>query len=183
MGDQSKVADLQGTRLSSSQDDRVNLLQELSRPACKTSKVKGRSAPMTVIYVATAVSSGAGRNGHVETVDGKVSLDLAYPKELGGSGAGSNPEQLVAMGYAACFSSALGVVARRRRIAAPAGEVTCTVSLHESDDEYSLSFDIVARLPGVAVEAADSLVAEAHAYCPYSKAFTHGAPARARAEI
>ena len=137
---------------------------------------------MAVIYVATAVSSGTGREGHVDTVDGRVSLDLAYPKELGGSGAGSNPEQLVAMGYAACFSSALGAVARRRRIALAAAEVTCTVSLHRSDADYSLSFDIVARMPGMAAEAAERLVAEAHTYCPYSKAFMHGAPTQARAE-
>ena len=138
---------------------------------------------MAVIYAATAVSFGTGREGHVETVDGRVSLDLAYPKELGGSGAGSNPEQLVAMGYAACFSSALGAVARRRRMAPPEAEVTCTVSLHKSsNDDYTLSFDIVARLPGMAAAAAESLVAEAHAYCPYSKAFTHTAPAVARAQ-
>src|ERR1700735_3225710 len=101
---------------------------------------------MTVIYVATAISTGTGRDGHVETSDGRVSLDLAYPKEVGGSGAGSNPEQLVAMGYAACFSSALGVVAHRRGVRLSSPEVTCSVSLHKSDDDYSLSFDIAARL-------------------------------------
>jgi len=123
---------------------------------------------MTVIYVATAVSTGSGRDGHVETSDGKVSLDLAYPKEIGGSGAGSNPEQLVAMGYAACFSSALDVVARRRRVTLPSAEVACHVSLDRSNEAFALSFE--------------SLVAEAHTVCPYSKAFTHGAPAQARAE-
>jgi lipoyl-dependent peroxiredoxin len=139
-------------------------------------------SPMTVIYVATATSTGMGRDGHVETLDGKISLDLAYPKELGGSGAGANPEQLVAMGYAACFGSALNAGARRRRVALRQAVVTCSVSLHRSDDDYSLSFDIVARLPGVAAELADSLVAEAHGACPYSKAFNHGAPTRARIE-
>jgi osmotically inducible protein OsmC len=137
---------------------------------------------MTAIYIATAVSTGTGRDGHVETSDGRVSLDLAYPKEIGGTGAGSNPEQLVAMGYAACFSSALSAVARRRRITLSSAEVTCSVSLHKSDDDYSLSFDIVTRLPGVAADEADSIVAEAHTVCPYSKAFTHGAPAHVRAE-
>ena len=137
---------------------------------------------MTAIYIATAVSTGMGRDGHVETSDGRISLDLAYPKELGGSGAGSNPEQLVAMGYAACFSGALSAVARRRTIALSAVEVTCSVSLHRSGDAYALSFDIVARLPGLAADQADSLVAEAHTFCPYSKAFTHGAPTQARAE-
>ena len=138
---------------------------------------------MTVIYVATAVSTGAGREGHVETADGKISLDLAFPRELGGTGAGSNPEQLVAMGYAACFSGSLSAVALKRKVELPAPEVTCRVSLHRSGDSYALSFDIVARLPGLAKDQADSLVAEAHAYCPYSKAFTHGARTQVRAEV
>ena len=131
---------------------------------------------MAAIYVATAVSTGTGRDGHVETSDGKVSLDLAFPRELGGSGAGPNPEQLVAMGYAARFSGALSAVARRRGIGLSDVEVTCSVTLHQSTDGYVLSFDIVARLPGLAAQKADSLVAEAHAFCPYSKAFTHGRP-------
>jgi lipoyl-dependent peroxiredoxin len=136
---------------------------------------------MTVIYIATAVSTGAGRDGHVETSDGKVSLDLAYPKAVGGSGAGSNPEQLVAMGYAACFSGALSVVAGRRKIALSAAKVTCNATLHKSGDDYTLSFDIVAQLPGVEAVEAQAIVAEAHVVCPYSKAFTHGAPTQARA--
>ena len=136
---------------------------------------------MTVVYVATAVSTGTGRDGHVETDDGRISLDLAYPKALGGTGAGSNPEQLVAMGYAACFSSALSATARRRGVVLSDVEVACSVSLHRADDGYSLSFDIVARLAGLAADEADRLVAEAHAYCPYSRAFAHGAPAQARA--
>jgi Ohr subfamily peroxiredoxin len=137
---------------------------------------------MSVVYVATAVSTGSGRDGHVETSDGKVTLDLAFPKELGGTGAGSNPEQLVAMGYAACFSSALSAAAQRRKTELPAVEVECRVSLHRSGDGFGLSFDIVAHLPDLAPDTADSLVAEAHASCPYSKAFTHGAPIRARAK-
>lgn len=137
---------------------------------------------MTAIYAATAVSTGAGREGHVETTDGKVSLDLAIPKELGGTGAGSNPEQLVAMGYAACFSSALAIVAHQHKIALPSANIACTATLDRSDQGYALSFDIVAKLPGLAPEEADRLVAEAHMTCPYSKAFAHGAPACARAD-
>lgn len=138
---------------------------------------------MPALYVATALSTGDGRNGHVETSDGKVSLDLAFPKEIGGTGKGSNPEQLVAMGYAACFSGALGAVARRRHLTIPGVEVTCNTSLHRADEAFFLSFEIVAHLPGFSQEDADSLVAEAHTFCPYSKAFTHGADARARAAI
>jgi osmotically inducible protein OsmC len=137
---------------------------------------------MTVVYIATAISTGAGRDGYVETSGGKISLDLAFPKEVGGSGAGTNPEQLVAMGYAACFSSALGVVARRRRVHLSSVEVTCHVSLDRSDDAFALSFEIIARLPGLAAAEADSLVAEAHTVCPYSKAFTQRAPTQARAD-
>jgi osmotically inducible protein OsmC len=136
---------------------------------------------MTEIYTATAVSSGTGREGHVETSDGMVNLDLAFPKALGGSGAGTNPEQLVAMGYAACFSSALGVTARRRNVALSAVEVTCSATLHQADDGYALSFEIIASLPGVDAAEAESLVSEAHTTCPYSRAFTRGAPAHARA--
>jgi len=138
---------------------------------------------MTALYVATATAffTGAGREGYVETADGRISLDMAYPKEFGGSGAGSNPEQLVAMGYAACFSDALSTVARQRGVVLSVVEVTCSVSLRRSDDAQSLSFDIVAYLPGMEPGAADKLVAEAHTLCPYSRAFDHGAPARARA--
>jgi Ohr subfamily peroxiredoxin len=138
---------------------------------------------MSVVYVASAVSTGSAREGHVETSDGKVSLDLAYPREIGGSGAGTNPEQLVAMGYAACFSSALGAVARRRKGTLPPVEVTCNVSLDRSGEAFSLSFEIFVKIAGMAAEEAESLVAEAHTVCPYSKAFNHGAPAVARAAI
>ncbi len=136
---------------------------------------------MTALYVATAAFTGTSREGHVETADGRISLDMAYPKEFGGSGAGSNPEQLVAMGYAACFSDALSTVARKRGIMLSAVEVTCSVSLCRSDDAQSLSFNIVASLPGIAATEADKLVAEAHTLCPYSRAFDDGAPAQARA--
>jgi osmotically inducible protein OsmC len=136
---------------------------------------------MNAIYVATAVSTGAGREGHVETSDGKISLDLADPQELGGSGAGFNPEQLVAMAYAACFSGALSAAARRRGIELSRVEVTCSVSLHRSDDVDSLSFDVVAQLPGLEADQADSLVAEARLISPCSTALAHGAPAQIRA--
>ena len=136
---------------------------------------------MSAIYLATAVSTGSGRDGHVETGDGRIRLDLAVPKSLGGTGAGTNPEQLVAMGYAACFSGALGVTARRHKIDLPEVEVTCHVSLHRAEDGYSLSFEIVARVPGLPLDQIEALVTEAHTVCPYSRAFAHGAPTQARA--
>jgi len=137
---------------------------------------------MSAIYTAVAMATGEGREGHVETSDGRINLDLALPPELGGTGAGTNPEQLVAMGYAACFSSALHAVARRRRVTLVPAEVTCEVSLERDDGGYALAFDIRVRLSGMAPDAADELVAEAHRFCPYSRAFTQGAPTAARAE-
>jgi Ohr subfamily peroxiredoxin len=134
---------------------------------------------MSVAYVARATSTGIGREGHVETDDGKISLDLALPMALGGNGAGTNPEQLVAMGYAACFSSALHLTARRLQLAVETMEVTCAVSLLHAEGGYSLAFEIKASLAGLAPEAADQLIAEAHTVCPYSKAFANGAPAQA----
>ena len=68
---------------------------------------------MQTLYTAEALSTGAGRQGHVRTTDGRVDLDLATPKEMGGSGEGANPEQLFASGYAACFHSALLTLARK----------------------------------------------------------------------
>jgi len=135
---------------------------------------------MNAVYVAVATSMGIGREGHVETDDGKISLDLAVPKALGGSGAGTNPEQLVAMGYAACFSSALNLTARRRKVRLSTVEVTCAVRLRAADGGYALAFEITTQLSGVAPEEADRLIAEAHAVCAYSRAFARGAPATAR---
>ena len=70
---------------------------------------------MNVLYTAEALSTGAGRNGNVRTADGRLDLQLAMPTEMGGSGDGTNPEQLVAAGYAACFHSALQLIARQEK--------------------------------------------------------------------
>ncbi len=97
----------------------------------------------------------------------RVSIDLAYPKEIGGSGAGSNPEQLVADGVCQpCFQARSAPLARRRQFTLTGVEVTCNASLHRDDDAFSLSFEITAHVPGLDPEEADSIVAEAHAYCP-----------------
>lgn len=70
---------------------------------------------MKPLYTAESLSTGSGRDGHVRTVDGAVDLDMATPKEMGGTGDGANPEQLFAAGYAACFHSALNLVARQQK--------------------------------------------------------------------
>jgi lipoyl-dependent peroxiredoxin len=129
---------------------------------------------MSVVYVAVAIASGDGRYGHVESSDGRVSIDLAIPKEIGGSGAGSNPEQLVAMGFASCFLSSIRTLADQRRIKLSNPQIICRAKLHRANEDMSVSFEITACLPGIDEAIAESLTAEAQRHSPYSKAFMNG---------
>jgi Ohr subfamily peroxiredoxin len=126
--------------------------------------------PDTVIYTAEAVSSGDGRNGHVVTSDGKLNLDLAFPPELGGSGAGTNPEQLFAAGYAACFHSALRLVAGRQHAALGDSTVTAQVGIGPEGEAFGLMVTLVIHVPGLEREKVREFAEEAHQVCPYSRA-------------
>ncbi|MEP9379418.1 Ohr family peroxiredoxin [Aquabacter sp. CN5-332] len=137
---------------------------------------------MSALYTAVATTTGGGRQGHSETSDGKVKLDLSYPKEMGGSGVGTNPEQLVAMGYSACFGGALALAGKAHKVDTSNALITCRATLNRIDGTHSLSFEIEVELPGVSQADADAIVAEAHEICPYSRAFKHGAPTVARAK-
>jgi Ohr subfamily peroxiredoxin len=124
-----------------------------------------------VLYTARAHVTG-GRNGHGRTSEGDLEVDLRTPTEMGGSGGGTNPEQLFAVGYAACFESALAVIARRRRI--EVGEVTIDSAvslLPTGEGGFDLSVRLDVSLPSVDDrETATDLVRAAHQVCPYSKA-------------
>jgi len=135
---------------------------------------------MDVFYSAIATTNGGGRAGTALTSDGTLSLKLAYPKEVGGTGGGTNPEQLAALGYSACFGSALALVAQGHGVDAQHTATTCTVQLHKDEQGFSLSFAIEVELPDVEQGLAETIVAEAHALCPYSRAFGQGAPTSAR---
>ena len=124
----------------------------------------------TTVYSIEALSTGAGRNGHVVTSDQALDLDMAAPKELGGSGAGFNPEQLFAAGYAACFHSALQAVARGRKIALTDSSVGARVELVRDEIGFTIAVTLEVVLPSVEHELAEDLVAAAHAMCPYSRA-------------
>lgn len=126
--------------------------------------------PDTVLYTAEAVSSGDGRNGHVVSSDGKLDLDLAFPPELGGSGAGTNPEQLFAAGYAACFHSALRLVATREHVALGDSTVTAQVGLGPEGEAFGLVVTLVIHVPGMEREKVREFAEEAHQVCPYSRA-------------
>ncbi|MBV1854169.1 organic hydroperoxide resistance protein [Catellatospora tritici] len=125
---------------------------------------------MTSLYTAVVTSSGDGRDGKILSSDGLLAADLAMPTALGGSGAGTNPEQLFAAGYAACFHSALRLVARRAKADVDGSEVTAKVDLNRVGAGFGLGVTLEIGLPGVAPEAARELVEAAHQVCPYSNA-------------
>jgi osmotically inducible protein OsmC len=125
-----------------------------------------------VLYTAEVVASGDGRDGEVVSSDGVIDEKLATPKEMGGPGGEhTNPEQLFAAGYAACFHSALRLVARQAKVQLGETTITADVSLNKSDEgRFVLSVKLVAHLPGLEQGRADELVAQAHQVCPYSHA-------------
>src|SRR6266581_4589304 len=124
-----------------------------------------------VLYTANAHVTG-GRDGHGRTTDGELEVDLRIPKEMGGAGGGTNPEDLFAVGYAACFESALGAVARRDHL--DAGEVTIDSAvslLPTGDGGFELAVTLDVAQPSVVDRGkAAQLVSGAHQVCPYSNA-------------
>ena len=126
---------------------------------------------MEALYTAEALATGAGRDGHVRSSDGRIDLDLAMPPQLGGSGEGANPEQLFASGYAACFHSALQSVARAQKIAIADSSVGASVSIGQNGaGGFGLAVTLEVVLPGLEHEAAQALADAAHQVCPYSNA-------------
>jgi Ohr subfamily peroxiredoxin len=125
-----------------------------------------------VVYTAEANVAGARANGHGRTSDGMLEVDLRLPKEMGGEGDGTNPEQLFAVGYAACFEGALGVVGQRLRQEVGDVSIDSKVSLITTEERgYNVAVTLDVSLPSVDDEAvAVELVAGAHKVCPYSNA-------------
>ncbi|MGW4880481.1 organic hydroperoxide resistance protein [Streptomyces sp. NPDC004262] len=122
-----------------------------------------------VLYTAVATAEN-GRDGRVATDDGRLDVVVNPPKEMGGSGSGTNPEQLFAAGYSACFQGALGVVARQAGIDVSGSTVTAKVGIGKNAEGFGLVVEISAVIPGVEETAARDLVEQAHGVCPYSKA-------------
>ncbi|WP_055603389.1 organic hydroperoxide resistance protein [Streptomyces aureus] len=122
-----------------------------------------------VLYTAVATAEN-GRDGRVATDDGRLEVVVNPPKAMGGSGAGTNPEQLFAAGYSACFQGALGVVARNENADISGSTVTAEVGIGKNDDGFGLIVKISATIPNVDDETAKSLIEKAHQVCPYSKA-------------
>lgn len=126
---------------------------------------------METLYTAVAHATGDGRNGHARTDDGMLDLELRIPPELGGPGGATNPEQLFATGYAACFHSALKIVAQGRKIDVSDSEVSATVGIGMlPTGGFGLAVELDVHVPGLDRPTTEDLVARAHEVCPYSNA-------------
>ncbi|MFF7706851.1 Ohr family peroxiredoxin [Pseudomonas sp. NPDC007930] len=124
-----------------------------------------------VLYVATATATG-GRDGRATSSDNQLAVKLATPKELGGAGGeGTNPEQMFAAGYSACFIGALKFVAAQQKQSLPAeASITANVGIGKIEGGFGLDIDLRISLPGLEQATAQALVEAAHQVCPYSNA-------------
>ena len=126
---------------------------------------------MKAIYTATATATGDGRNGHTTSEDGILDMDVRVPKEMGGAGGATNPEQLFAAGYAACFHSALKLVGGAEKADLTGTEVSASVSIGTLDaGGFGLAVELDVLIPALEHDAALALVEKAHQVCPYSNA-------------
>ncbi len=125
-----------------------------------------------VVFTEESTATGGGRDGHVKSSDGRIDLDTRPPKEAGGSGEGTNPEQLFSAGYAACFLGALQLVARNSDIKLDgATGLTAQVGFgKDPDGGFGINAHLIGYLPGLEQSVADDLMNKAHQVCPYSKA-------------
>ena len=130
----------------------------------------GTPGRMDIKYTAEATSSGDARNGHVRSSDGIIDQDMAMPKEMGGPGGATNPEQLFAAGYAACFHQALKLAAGQEKVDVDSSSVDAQVGIGPDAKSFGLQVWLTVHLPGADQETADRLAGRAHELCPYSKA-------------
>lgn len=125
-----------------------------------------------VLYTASATVTGGRAEGHGHTDDGALDVQLRSPKEMGGEGGGTNPEQLFAVGYAACFEGAIGVLGRREKVEVGDVSIDSRVTLSPTEERgFRLGVVLDVTLPQVAdAEVAERIVRGAHQVCPYSNA-------------
>lgn len=124
---------------------------------------------MEKLYTAEVTAIG-GRDGHVKSSDGVIEFDLRKPKELGGQGGATNPEQLFAAAWGPCYLGALGSVAAHNGVDVSEATVNVLVSFNKDGNSFALSADLDVHIPGISHEEAQSLADKAHRACPYSKA-------------
>ena len=123
------------------------------------------------MYAADATATGEGRKGAGKTDDGRLEVDLSVPKGVGGDdGPGTNPEQLFAVGYGACFHGALKNVARQAKTKIDGSTIDSQVSLGKSEEGLDIAVELTVTIPGLEQAEAEKLVEAAHQMCPYSRA-------------
>jgi osmotically inducible protein OsmC len=125
-----------------------------------------------VVFTSESTATGGGREGHVKSSTGRIDLNTNHPKEMGGSGEGTNPEELFSAGYAACFLGALRLVAKNEKVELDdATGITAQVGFGKDPaGGFGLNAHLIGYLPGLEQSAADELMDKAHQVCPYSKA-------------
>lgn len=143
----------------------------MSRPSAvegmtDTTTVK---TPDKIVYTARATSTG-GRAGHAKSDDGILDIALTAPKEIGGPGTGTNPEQLFAAGYSACFQGALGLVGKAQGVDTKDSLVTAEIGFGPEGESYGITAELKVAIPGVELAKVQELADAAHQVCPYSKA-------------
>jgi len=124
---------------------------------------------MEKLYTAEVTATG-GRDGHAKSNDGQIDFELRRPKELGGQGGATNPEQLFAAAWGSCYLGALGSVAERAGVDVSGASVNVLVSFNKDGNAFVLSADLDVHIPGISHEEAQALADKAHRACPYSKA-------------
>ncbi|MCZ4222776.1 organic hydroperoxide resistance protein [Pedobacter rhodius] len=124
---------------------------------------------MEKLYTAEVTATG-GRDGHIKSSDGQLEFELKRPKELGGQGGATNPEQLFAAAWGPCYLGALGSIAEREGVDVSEANVNVLVSFNKDGNAFVLSADLDVHIPGISHEEAQTLAEKAHKACPYSKA-------------
>ena len=138
------------------------------------------NTPTKIVYTARATATG-GRSGRATSEDGILDVDLTAPKETGGPGTGTNPEQLFAAGYSACFQGALGLVAKKKGVDTSQSLVTAAVGFGPEGESFAITVDLEVAVPGVELDVVQQLADAAHEVCPYSKATRGNVPVTVRA--
>ena len=139
------------------------------------------TTPDKIVYTATATTVGGRRGGRATSSDGKLDLELTAPKEVGGPGTGTNPEQLFAAGYSACFNSAFLSVAKQAGVEADDAHVTANVGFGPAGQGYALTVDLEVSVAGLELDKIQELAEVAHQVCPYSNAIRGNVPTTVKA--
>jgi Ohr subfamily peroxiredoxin len=125
---------------------------------------------MSALYTAVATSTGDGRNGHVRTDDGLIDAETRVPRPMGGPGGATNPEQLFAAGYAACFHSAVKLIGRQEKFDVTDSTVSSEVDIVKQGVGFALGVRLIVRIPHADTAAVAAVIEKAHQVCPYSNA-------------